>query len=230
LKSETLSTIARRSPSSWLALALAFSVPARADGPTPDGANPPARVALAETPCAGHRMFETPRDESSCETVKPQSFPSPDAALQALVFPVDIDLHATPDMESRVAFRDKDGRLLNSKSFASARGVDGYYVASAQWSPDSRFFVFSLSSSGGHSPWSFPIWVYSRETNSFAEFSRMIGGKPTLAPDFQFVGPRTVTAATWEEAGSQTKVPVSVDLASAAKSAPAASAGCDPGP
>jgi len=55
-------------------------------------------------------------------------------------------------MESRVAFRDKDGRLLNSKSFASARGVDGYYVASAQWSPDSRFFVFSLSSSGGHSP------------------------------------------------------------------------------
>jgi len=187
-------------------------------------------AASAEASCTGHEMFPTPRDESSCESVKPQSFPSPDAALQALVFPVDIDLHATPDMESRVAFRDRDGSLLNSRNFGSARGESGYYVVSAQWSPDSRFFVFSLSSSGGHSPWSFPIWVYNRETNSFAEFSRMIGGKPTLSPDFQFVGPYTITVSTWDKVGSQIKVPITVDLASAAKSAPPAPPGCDPGP
>jgi hypothetical protein len=82
----------------------------------------------AEGPCVGHLTFPTPREESRCLTATPQSYPSPDSAVLALVFPADIDLFATPDMESRVAFRGKDGRLLNSRSFGSARGTNGFYV------------------------------------------------------------------------------------------------------
>jgi hypothetical protein len=178
------------------------------------------RGASADDLCAGHQMLPTPREEGSCLTANPQTYPSPDGAVLALVFPADLDLNATPDMESRVAFRGKDGRLLNSRSFASARGANGYYVVNGAWSPDSQFFVFSLTSSGGHSPWSFPTWVFSRQTNAIASFNQMIKGRPTLSPDFAFVGPHSVTATTWEKEGSQTQVPITVDLAVSAKNSP----------
>lgn len=190
-------------------------------------ANAGQAPAEGDKQCSGHQMLPTPREESSCASVKAQSYPSPDAAALALVFPVDIDLYATPDMESRVAVRGKDGRLLNSKDFSSARGVNGYYVVNAQWSPDSQFFVFSLSSSGGHSPWSFPACVYSRETNEFVNLNQMIGGKPSLSPDFTFVGSHTLTVMTWEKEGSMTQVPATADLAAIAKNTRAPAAGCD---
>src|SRR5262249_38464994 len=77
-----------------------------------------------------------------------------------------------------------------------------YYVFNAKWSPDSQFFVYSMSSSGGHSPWSFPMMVYSRQKNRIAGFSDMINGEPTVSGDFHFAGPHTVVASTWKQPGS----------------------------
>jgi hypothetical protein len=173
--------------------------------------------ALAEDRCSGHELLSIPRSESSCLTVRLQIYPSPDAALRALVLPVDVDLHATPDMESRIVIRTSEGKLLISKDYSSPRGANGYYVFAAKWSPDSQFFVYSMSSSGGHSPWSFPMWVYSRQKNLIADFSAMIGNNPTVSGDFKFTGPHTVLATTWEKAGSDNKLPVSVDLEDAIK-------------
>ena len=129
--------------------------------------------ALAADPCTGHKLLRTPRPESSCNNVKPRIYPSPDGTSRALVYPVDISLNATPDLESRVVIRSNKGETLTSKDYASPRGFNGYYVVSAKWSPDSKFFVYSMSSSGGHSPWQFPIAVYSRVKNRFAQFSDM---------------------------------------------------------
>jgi hypothetical protein len=115
-----------------------------------------------------------------------------------------------------VVIRNAAGDTLASKDYSSPRGTNGYYVYRAQWSPDSQFFVFSLTSSGGHSPWSYPIMVYSRQKNVIAKFSDMIDGKPTLSGDFSFSGPHTVTAATWKQPGAlDDKVAVTVDLPSA---------------
>lgn len=76
--------------------------------------------------------------------------------------------------------------------------------------------MFSLTSSGGHSPWSYPIMVYSRQKNVIAKFSDMIDGKPTLSGDFSFSGPHTVAATTWKQPGAlDDKVAVSVDLVNA---------------
>src|SRR5262249_23644314 len=61
-------------------------------------------------------------------------------------------LYATPDMESRVVIRASNSDTLTSKDYSSPRGANGYYVVNAKWSPDSQFFVYSMSSSGGHSP------------------------------------------------------------------------------
>jgi hypothetical protein len=173
--------------------------------------------ALADDHCSGHELLSIPRAESSCLTTRPQVYPSPDAALRALVFPVDADLYATPDMESRIVVRTREGKLLYSRDYSSPRGANGYYVFAAKWSPDSQFFVYSMSSSGGHSPWSFPMWVYSRQRNLIADFSAMIGNNPTVSGDFKFSGPHTISATTWEKAGSDNKLPISVDLEDAIK-------------
>jgi hypothetical protein len=169
--------------------------------------------APAQVACSGHKLLPIPRPESSCGDVKPQIYPSPDGALRALVFPVDVSLYATPDMESRVVIRTSNSDTLISKDYSSPRGANGYYVVNAKWSPDSQFFVYSMSSSGGHSPWSFPMMVYSRQKNRIAGFSDMIHGGPTVSADFHFAGPHTLTASTWKQPGSlDDKIAVSVDL------------------
>jgi hypothetical protein len=170
-------------------------------------------------PCSGHRLLSSPRPETSCLTIKPRVFASPDRAVRAVIFPVDVDLNVTPDMESRVVLRGPDAKLLTSKDYSSPRGANGYYVVRAEWSPDSQFFVYSLSSSGGHSPWSFPIWVYSREKNLIYGFTDLIGGKPTLSEEFSFSGRHTLKAATWEKEGSDKQLPVAVDLEGAIRKA-----------
>lgn len=166
--------------------------------------------------CTGHRLLRMRRPELSCTNVRPRVYPSPDGTLRAVVFPVDISLDATPDMESRVVIRSRKGDTLASKDYASARGFNGYHVVNAKWSPDSKFFVYSMSSSGGHSPWQFPMAVYGRQSNAFVPFSEMIDGNPTISGDFKFVGPHTVVASMWKQPGAiEDKVPVTVDLEAA---------------
>jgi hypothetical protein len=175
-----------------------------------------AADALAREPCSGHQLLTKPRPEASCLNVVPQIFVSPDKALHATVQPVDISLDATPDMESRVVIRTRGGETVTSKDYSSPRGANGFYVVEAKWSPDSQFFVYSMSSSGGHSPWSFPIMVFGRKDKRIAKFSDMIDGKPTLAANFKFTGPHTLDASTWKAPGDlEDKVPVSVDLEAA---------------
>jgi hypothetical protein len=127
--------------------------------------------------------------------------------------PSDVSLDTTPDMESRVVIRSSRGDTLASEDYSSPRGMNGHYVYRAKWSPDSQFFVYSMISSGGHSPWSFPILVYGRKSSRIAEFSDMIEGKPTLSGEFSFVGPHAVTATTWRQPGAlDGKVSITVDL------------------
>jgi hypothetical protein len=179
-------------------------------------AMPAAGTVLAEGICSGHQLLPTPRPEMSCQTLAPELFISPDKATHALVYPADVSLYATPDMESRLVFRSNDGTALTSHDYSSPRGTNGYYVFHGQWSPDSQYFVFSLSSSGGHSPWSFPTKVYAVKKNLIANFNDMIGGNPTVSGQFQFSGPHTLVASTWKKPGAtEDAVPVSVDLEAA---------------
>ena len=172
--------------------------------------------------CSGHKLLTKPRPEASCRFIVPRVFVSPDKVLHASVLPVDVSLYASPDMESRVVIRSRAGDTLTSQDYSSPRGTNGYYVDHAKWSPDSQFFVYSMSSSGGHSPWSFPIMVYSRKHKRIAKFSDMIGGAPTLSAEFSFSGPHTLDATTWKQAGAlDDKVPVSVNLEEAFEKLPA---------
>lgn len=182
------------------------------------------RAALAAAPCSGHQLLPQPRAAGSCQNVKPRTFTSPDKKTIASVLAVDKSLNATPDMESNVAIRASTGAALASKNYSSPDGANGYYVLNAKWSPDSQFFVYSMMSSGGHSPWSFPIWVYSATKKQFASFSDMINGSPTVSGTFTIAKPHTLKASTWKQPGDLTdKVPVSVDLETAFDKLPAPS-------
>ena len=172
-------------------------------------------------PCNGHQLLPTPRPASSCKKVKPTIFRSPDGELKAMVVPADPSLYTTPDMESRVEILARDGHLLASKDYSSPRGANGYFVAKAKWTRDSQFFVYSLSSSGGHSPWSFPMEVYSRERNAFIKFSDLINGNPTLSEDFRVKSDHTVIATTWQDHNIEKRIRVTVNLRDALTKLPA---------
>jgi hypothetical protein len=147
---------------------------------------------------------------------------SPDKAMRAVIFPADISLDTTPDMESRVVIRKSSGDTVTSLDHSSPRGMNGYYVFRAKWSPDSQFFAYSLISSGGHSPWSFPMMVFGRKASAIAAFTDMIGGKPTLSGEFGFSGPHTLDATTWKQEGDlDNKLPITVDLEAAFAKLPA---------
>jgi hypothetical protein len=169
--------------------------------------------------CTGHKMLRAPRPESSCRQMQLQIYPSPDRTLHAVIYPVDISLDVSPDMESRVVIRTINGQTLTSKDYSSPRGFNGYHVVSAKWSPDSKFFVYSMSSSGGHSPWQFPMAVYGREAargkdkDRIVGLSELINGSPTVSPDFEFTGPHTIVVSTWKQPGSpEEKVSLTVDI------------------
>jgi hypothetical protein len=166
-----------------------------------------------EAQCAGHQLLVPRRPEASCWTIAPQIIEAPNRAFRAVIYPADISLDATPDMESRVVIRSARGDTLSSKDHSSPRGANGHYVYRGAWSPDGQYFVYSLVSSGGHSPWSWPIWVFSVKRTQFARFSDMIAGRPTLSGDFTFQGTHALTAMTWPRDGDiEHRVPVTVDL------------------
>src|SRR6266498_607363 len=73
--------------------------------------------ALSNGVCSGHKLLPTPRPESSCSNVKPMIYASPESALCARVFPVDVSLYATPDMERRVVVRAIKGDTVTSKDY-----------------------------------------------------------------------------------------------------------------
>src|ERR1700749_1903226 len=173
----------------------------------------PSIATAADPQCEGYNLLPKPRPENSCQTIVSKVYPSPDKKLHATVLPADVSLDVNPDMESRVVIPSVEGKTLNSHNHSSPRGANGYYVDQAKWSPDSQFFVYSLVSSGGHSPWSHPTMVYSVQANRFANLSAMIDGRPLLSEKFQFAAPHTLTATTWKKDGAPDEpVPVTVDL------------------
>ena len=114
------------------------------------------------------------------------AYRSPDKALIARVLP--IGKSGWEWTESRVEIRNRNGRLLRYVSFASADHERGEGVNYAAWTPDSMYFVFSTSSSGGHQPWHGPAYFYSRRHNLIRRLDDYIGVGPDLifsvsAPD-----------------------------------------------
>ena len=92
---------------------------------------------------------------SPANSAEQKEYLSPDGKYYAYIIP----LPKTPygSGESEVVIKSKDnGKILCSKNYGSEDGEHGYGVEKAAWTPNSMFFVYSMSSSGGHQAWHFP--------------------------------------------------------------------------
>src|SRR5437899_963523 len=58
--------------------------------------------------------------------------------------------------ESRVEFYSPQHEMLCALDYSSEDSEHGFGIVKAAWTPDSNYFVFSLTSSGGHQSWHFP--------------------------------------------------------------------------
>src|SRR5262245_18026110 len=84
-----------------------------------------------------------------------REFVSPDGLFRAVVVALENAPYGAG--ESLVELRSVDGTLLLAHAYASEDGQHGLGVELASWTPDSQFFVYSMSSSGGHQPMHVPI-------------------------------------------------------------------------
>lgn len=119
------------------------------------------------------------------------AYSSPDGALWAMV-------RTDGRGESRVSIEDSRRHVLFTRANTSADGLHGYRVVHGAWTPDSLFFVAGLESSGGHQPWSHPIWIYSRAANRVSELGAL--GLTPIA-DFRLLPPDILETQVLEEAG-----------------------------
>jgi hypothetical protein len=116
---------------------------------------------------------------------KDQKYESPDGNYIAYV----IALPKAPygSGESKIIIKTKKGKTLRSKSYWSEDGEHGYGVEKAAWTPDSLFFVYSMSSSGGHQAWNFPTFVISMHGLKIRSLDDHFG--PITDPDFELKSP-----------------------------------------
>jgi len=109
---------------------------------------------------------------------------SPDGQVTAFVRSV--------GSESIVAFRDTISKSFCSKGFLSGDGEHGLYFLTGKWTPDSQYFVFTMSSSGGHSSWHARTYVYRRKQNDILMFDAKYI-RPVVNPDFKVSAPSFLT-------------------------------------
>ena len=81
--------------------------------------------------------------------------------------------------ESRIEIYSGDGHLLTIADYTSSDGNSGEGVIQLQWSPDSRFLVYSLSQPPGRPNGAYLIGVYSGGKNKVRTL-------PAARPDFAF--------------------------------------------
>lgn len=116
-------------------------------------------------------------------------YPSPDGSLVAVV-----TSHRQPKAtaESEIEVRTPSGKLLAHQSYTSEDGEHGYGVSKAQWTPNSKYFVFSLESSGGHQAWRSPVQYFSRVDDSFLSLDDALKNA-VMSPQFVIAAPDKVT-------------------------------------
>lgn len=89
--------------------------------------------------------------------------------------------------EGLIEFFGADGKLLRKEAYSSPDMEHGSVIDQCAWTPDSKFFVFSTYSSGGHQSWSFPTLFYDRVSNKVLNLDDLIG--PITDPDFTVAPP-----------------------------------------
>jgi hypothetical protein len=110
--------------------------------------------------------------------------------------------------ESVVDFFSPGGGKSCSADYSSADGSHGFIVAKAEWSPDQRYFVFSMQSSGGHQPWHAPTSFYSSDDHALCSLDGFLDPPGIASSDFTLSAPNRITTFVY---GQQSPAPTPLD-------------------
>jgi hypothetical protein len=132
-------------------------------------------------------LATTPNGAASAQSAKPpclgsRDITSPDGALVA---------HVTRTGrggcgESRVEILEADGHLRADADYTSGDGEHGEGVVLAAWSPDSRFFVYSLADAGDSAAVKYRIDFYRRDSNKVRPITVVAPDVVVAQPAFKF--------------------------------------------
>jgi dipeptidyl aminopeptidase/acylaminoacyl peptidase len=137
-----------------------------------------------------------------------RQYTAPDGGVRVVVVPVSKEAGRS-EYESRIEFKSSDGKIACALDYSSEDNEHGFGVVKAEWTPDSQYFVFSLTSSGGHQAWHAPTQFLSRKDGTVRTLDDYFELGISKA-DFRLVAPNTVKTEVWGEGKSGS---VSVNLA-----------------
>jgi hypothetical protein len=114
-----------------------------------------------------------PSPALSTTTASGFDYPAPDGSADVLI--------ERPDAQSCeiVIQYSEHSKPIATLSFVSGDREHGSCLGDAGWTDDSRFFVFSIASSGGHQAWHTPIMIYFRDKRLTKPLENFLGNPMT---------------------------------------------------
>src|SRR5260370_3933689 len=139
---------------------------------------------------------------------KQREYTAPDGGVRVVVVPVSKEAGRS-EYESRIEIKSNDGKIACALDYSSEDNEHGFGVVKAEWTPDSQYFVFSLTSSGGHQAWHAPTQFLNRKDGRVRTLDDYFEFGISKA-DFRIIAPSTVNT---ELMGVEKPIPDSVILA-----------------
>jgi hypothetical protein len=150
-----------------------------------------------------------------------KNWPSPDGVLIAHAENRKANGSADYTDWDVVTIRDRRGDLLASLSLEEGSGVSRAVVTTAAWSTDGRFFVFATTSSGGHSSWHMPSYVYDASTSCIYSIDDSIGDTTDDNPQFELSKSDVLKVRFWDGTKAEEEAaPRMIDLRDFVKKGP----------
>jgi len=99
--------------------------------------------------------------------------------------------------ESRLEFYSPRQELLCALDYSSEDSEHGFGIVKAAWTPDSNYFVFSLTSSGGHQAWHAPTFFYGVRDSEIHSLDSYVDAAGISKGDFTLKSPNIVLTEVW---------------------------------
>jgi hypothetical protein len=152
-------------------------------------------------------MTATESSQLAKQEKKQRRYTAPDGGLTVLVVPIS-KAAGRSEYESRIELKSADGGIACAIDYSSADSEHGYGVVKAEWTSDSQYFVFSLTSSGGHQAWHVPTQFLSRNDGTIRSLDDYFASAGISNADFRLIAPNTIKTEVWKDKA----VPVTVKL------------------
>jgi hypothetical protein len=190
----------RKSPTLVIVAILASVISGFAQSPTAEPTSEETKSEAGVTP--------TPESTEDTESLNDWSGVSPDDALFAAtrLIPDQVYIHRHDlDGVAVSIFRAE----LQTRTLVARHDFRGRGISHIEWSPDSKFLLFTTESSGGHQPWHAAAFLFCASDNSFRDVEPAIG--TVVSRNFRFEPPDV--AIMMVKKGDEREAEVKVTLA-----------------